>query len=43
MKATLNYTFERQSKNHLDWMIYVIKSEKYYEFEGEIMTFKTSA
>lgn len=33
MESTLNYSFKRQSKNHLDWLIYIIKSEKYYEVE----------
>ena len=30
MEATLNYPFSRKSKNHLDWMVNIIKSEKYY-------------
>jgi hypothetical protein len=34
METTLNYPFERKSKNHLDWMINIIKSEKYYLYEG---------
>jgi hypothetical protein len=34
MEATLNYPFTRKSKNHLDWMINIIKSEKYFLDEG---------
>jgi hypothetical protein len=33
MESTLNYSFKRQSENHLDWLINIIKSEKYYEVE----------
>ncbi|WP_162623269.1 hypothetical protein [Confluentibacter sediminis] len=43
MKTTLNYNFKRQSKNHLDWLINVIKSEKYYQVEGDIINFTHSA
>jgi len=43
MKTTLNYSFKRQSKNHLDWMVNIIKSEKYYQFEGHIMQVNQSA
>jgi len=34
METTLQYPFTRKSKNYLDWMINVIKSEKYYLDEG---------
>lgn len=34
METTLNYKFKRQFKNHLDWLVNIIKSEKYYQFEG---------
>ena len=40
MKSTLNYNFKRQSKNYLDWMLNVIKSEKYYLDQGRISYFK---
>ncbi|MCF1191479.1 hypothetical protein LRR18_07780 [Mangrovimonas sp. AS39] len=38
MKPTLNYTFKRRTKNHLDWLLNVIKSEKYFLAEGYILT-----
>lgn len=34
MKTTLNYNFKRQSKNHLDWLVNFIKSERYFEIES---------
>ena len=37
MKTTLNYNFKRQSKNHLDWLLNIIKSEKYYQIEASIV------
>lgn len=43
METTLNYNFKRQSKNHLDWLINIVKSEKYYQFEGQIINFNNSA
>lgn len=43
MKTTLNYNFKRQSKNHLDWLVNIIKSEKYYQIEGDIINFQNSA
>lgn len=43
MEATLNYKFKRKFKNHLDWLVNIIKSEKYYQFEGNIVHFKNSA
>lgn len=38
MKTTLNYKFKRKSKNHLDWLINIIKSERYYLVEANIVT-----
>ncbi len=43
METTLNYHFKRQSENHLDWLINIIKSEKYYQVEGNIINFNNSA
>lgn len=43
METTLNYNFKRQSKNHLDWLINIIQSEKYYQDEGNIINFQNSA
>lgn len=37
MKTTLNYKFKRKSKNHLDWLINIIKSERYYLIEASIV------
>lgn len=37
MEATLNYPFKRQSENHLDWLINIIKSEKYFQADGFIL------
>lgn len=42
MKTTLNYSFKRQSENHLDWLINTIKSERYYEIEATIVNFNTN-
>jgi len=42
MKTTLNYSFKRQSENHLDWLINFIKSERYYEIEATIVNFNSS-
>lgn len=41
MKTTLTYSFKRQSKNHLDWLINIIKSERYSEIESSIINFNT--
>ncbi|SFN80280.1 hypothetical protein SAMN04487989_104103 [Bizionia echini] len=38
MKQTLHYQFKRRSKNHLDWLINVIKSEKYFQADSIILT-----
>ncbi len=38
MKQTLHYQFKRRSENHLDWLINVIKSEKYFQADSFIMT-----
>lgn len=37
MEATLNYPFKRQTENHLDWLINVIKSERYFEADSYIV------
>jgi hypothetical protein len=36
MEAKLQYDFKRQSKNYIDWLLYFVKSEKYYEMDGYI-------
>jgi len=41
MKTTLNYTFERRTKNHFEWLLNVIKSEKYFEADSLIMASPT--
>ncbi|MFH4964248.1 hypothetical protein V8G69_04530 [Gaetbulibacter sp. M235] len=38
MEANLNYTFKRKSDSYLDWLMNIIKSEKYYQAEGEIFS-----
>ncbi|WP_168796602.1 hypothetical protein [Cognatitamlana onchidii] len=40
MKATLKYKFKRQSNNFLEWLVYTVKSEKYYLSEGSAINFK---
>ncbi|WP_417213751.1 hypothetical protein [Bizionia sp.] len=42
MNQTLHYEFERKSKNHLDWLINVIKSEKYFQADSIIISGKES-
>ncbi|MBD0832094.1 hypothetical protein [Aestuariibaculum sediminum] len=37
MEATLKYKFNRKSKNHIDWLLNVIKSEKYYLTDSYIV------
>ena len=37
MEANLNYTFKRKSENHIDWLLNIIKSEKYYEIDSYIV------
>ena len=37
MEVTLNYPFKRQSENHLDWLINIIKSEKYFQADGFVV------
>lgn len=37
METSLNYNFQRKSENHVDWLLNIIKSEKYYEIEGIIL------
>ncbi|MCX7549879.1 hypothetical protein [Xanthomarina sp. F2636L] len=38
MRQALHYQFERRSKNHLDWMANIIKSEKYFQADSIIIT-----
>lgn len=40
MEATLNYSFNRKSENHLDWLLNTIKSVKYYEADSYIVPIK---
>jgi hypothetical protein len=37
METSLNYNFQRKSENHVDWLLNIIKSEKYYQIEGLIL------
>ncbi|WP_157514621.1 hypothetical protein [Mangrovimonas sp. TPBH4] len=37
MEHALPYRFKRRSKNHFDWLLNVIKSEKYHEAESIIV------
>ncbi|CDF77927.1 hypothetical protein BN863_2150 [Formosa agariphila KMM 3901] len=37
MEKTLHYRFQRRSKNYFDWLLNIIKSEKYYQAEGVIV------
>lgn len=36
MQYSLNYRFERRTKNHFEWLINVIKSEKYYQADSYV-------
>ncbi|EMQ94267.1 hypothetical protein D778_00982 [Xanthomarina gelatinilytica] len=38
MRQALPYHFERRSKNHLDWLVNVIKSETYFQADSIIST-----
>ncbi len=40
MEQILRYRFKRRSKNHYDWLLNIIKSEKYYQAEGMIVSMK---
>lgn len=40
METTLKYKFKRRSKNHLDWLINIVKSERYYQLEASIVDVK---
>ncbi|MBU2951572.1 hypothetical protein KO493_12770 [Tamlana agarivorans] len=40
MESNLKYKFKRRSKSYLDWLVYTVKSEKYYLAEGCIMNNK---
>lgn len=42
MEATLNYSFKRKTENHFDWLLNIIKSEKYYEADSYIVPNKPS-
>jgi len=37
METSLNYNFQRKSENHVDWLLNIIKSEKYYKMEALIL------
>jgi len=37
MEKSLNYQFNRRSENYLDWLYYVINSEKFYEADAVII------
>ena len=37
METTLRYKFARRSKSYFDWLLYTIKSEKYYLAEIPIL------
>ena len=37
METSLNYNFQRKFENHIDWLLNIIKSEKYYEIEASII------
>lgn len=37
METALQYNFTRRSQNYFDWLIYTIKSEKYYLAESQIV------
>lgn len=38
METTLNYHFQRQSKNYFEWLLNTIKSEKYHQAESQVVT-----
>lgn len=38
METTLNYRFQRQSKNYFEWLLFTIKSEKYHQAESQVVT-----
>ncbi|MGJ5641764.1 hypothetical protein [Formosa sp. S-31] len=40
MDQILRYRFQRRSKNHYDWLLNIIKSEKYFQAEGMIVSDK---
>lgn len=42
MEANLKYQFKRQSKNHFDWLINFVKSERYYEIEATLVNTKNT-
>jgi hypothetical protein len=37
MEKALNYRFNRRSANHLEWLYYVVKSEKFYKADAVII------
>ena len=43
MEATLNYSFNRKSENHFDWLLNTIKSVKYYEEDSYIVPLKDAS
>ena len=38
MENSLRYKFTRRSNNYFEWLIYTIKSEKYYLAESQIIS-----
>ncbi len=43
MEATLTYSFNRKSENHFDWLLNIVKSEKYYEADSQIVSLKSAS
>ncbi len=42
MQTTLNYNFKRKSANHLDWLLNIIKSERYFEMECSVKSMRSN-
>ena len=42
MQTTLNYNFKRKSANHLDWLLNIIKSERYFEMEYAVNSMRNN-
>lgn len=40
METNLSYNFTRRSKSYFDWLLYTIKSEKYFMAESQIDNWK---
>ncbi|MEZ4792800.1 MAG: hypothetical protein R2783_04865 [Gelidibacter sp.] len=41
METTLPYHFKRRSNDYFDWLLNIIKSEKYHEVESQIVNLKS--